>query len=193
MRISIAGNWASNSLVFAISHGPRAAAPSTPSQCPTLPRHAVVPSRFRVQVRRVTQRLPPSEPLLSARVIQRRVRRRNLALWPAFPASTTGRHARDYYGASAPPGAHSGQRACPFPRRLHETRATPDGSHVHHTIGRRGSAPSSAPAASPRLRRGLSPWPPAERESAPARSSRPASADRCAPQPNPYPPDLSWW
>src|SRR3954451_24595757 len=95
-HISIAGNWASNSLVFAISHGPRAAAPLTPSQCPTLPRHAVVPSRFRVQVRRVTQRLPPSEPLLSARVIQRRVRRRNFAMYGAFLRS-------DYYGSSAPP------------------------------------------------------------------------------------------
>ena len=84
MHISIAGNWASNSLVFAISHGPRAAAPSTPSQCPTLPRHAVVPSRFRVQVRRVTQRLPPSEPLLSARAIQRRVRRRNFPMHAAL-------------------------------------------------------------------------------------------------------------
>src|SRR3954451_16826950 len=95
-HISIAGNWASNSLVFAISYGPRAAAPSTPSQCPTLPRHAVVPSRFRVQVRRVTQRLPPSEPPLSARVIQRRVRRRNFAMCGAFLRS-------DYYGSSAPP------------------------------------------------------------------------------------------
>jgi hypothetical protein len=40
----------------------------------------VVPSRFRVQVRWATQRLPPSEPLPSARVIQRRVRRCNLAV-----------------------------------------------------------------------------------------------------------------
>lgn len=84
----------------------------------------------------------PSEPLLSARVIQRRVRRRNLAMRPAFPAS-------DYYGASAPPGANSRRRACPsaalaargeddtgrFPRSL-ESRST-------------GEAPSSTPAASP--------------------------------------------
>ena len=74
-----------------------------------------------------------------------------------------GRHARDYYGASALPDIHSGQRACPFPRWLHETRATPDSSHVHHTTVRRWSAPNSAPAASPRLRRGPSPWPPTER------------------------------
>ena len=88
MHISIAGNWASNSLVFAISHGSCAAAPSTPSQRSTLSHHAVVPSRFRVQVRRVTQRLPPSEPLLSARVIQRRVRRRNFAMC-GFPSART--------------------------------------------------------------------------------------------------------
>jgi len=50
MRISIPGNWASNNPVFAVSHGPCAAAPSTPSQCPTLSRHAAVPSRFPVQV-----------------------------------------------------------------------------------------------------------------------------------------------
>jgi hypothetical protein len=74
-----------------------------------------------------------------------------------------GRNARDYSGASALPDIHSGQRACPFPCWLHETRATPDSSHVHHTTVRRWSAPSSAPAASPRLRRGPSPWPPAER------------------------------
>ena len=53
-----------------------------------------------------------------------------------------GRYARDYYEASAPTGAHSGQRACPFPCWLHETRATPDGSHVHHTTDRRGRHPA---------------------------------------------------
>ena len=163
MHISITGNWASNSLVFAISHGPCAAAPSTPSQRSTLSHHAVVPSRFRVQVRWATRRPPPSEPPLSARVIQRRVRRRNFALRPAFPTSTAGRHARDYYAASALPGVHSGQRTCPFPYWLHETRATPDSSHVHHLTYRRVWASSSAPAASPRLRRGPSPWPPTGR------------------------------
>ena len=85
MHISIPGNWASNNPVFAISHGPCAAAPSTPSQCSALPRHAVVPSRFPVQVRQAAQRRPPSEPLLSVRVIQRRVRRRNFALWSGSP------------------------------------------------------------------------------------------------------------
>jgi hypothetical protein len=44
-----------NNPVFAISHGPGAAAPSTPSQCSALSRHAVVPSRFRTQVRWVTR------------------------------------------------------------------------------------------------------------------------------------------
>jgi hypothetical protein len=129
-------------MVFALSRGPCMAAPSTPSQCSMLSRHAVVPSRFPVRVRRVTQRLPPSEPLLSARVIQRRVRRRNFALQPALPASMAGRDTRDYYGASVPSGAHSGRRACPSPRRLREARATPDGSHVHHTTARWGRRPA---------------------------------------------------
>ena len=85
MHISIPGNWASNNPVFAISHGSCTAAPSTPSQRSMRSRHAVVPSRFPVQVRRVTQRPPPSEPLPSVRVIQRRVRRRNFALWSGSP------------------------------------------------------------------------------------------------------------
>jgi len=111
MHISIPGNWASNNPVFAISHGPCAAAPSTPSQCSALPRHAVVPSRFPVQVRQAAQRRPPSEPLLSVRVIQRRVRRRNFALRPAFPASLAGRHPCDYYGHSVALGLASRRRS----------------------------------------------------------------------------------
>ena len=47
---------------FAISRGPCAAAPSTSPRYSTLSRHAVVPSRFRVQVRRVAPRSPPPEP-----------------------------------------------------------------------------------------------------------------------------------
>ena len=105
-----------NSLVFAISHGPCAAAPSTPSQCSTLPHHAVVPSRFRVQVRWATQRSPPSEPLPSARVIQRRVRRRNLALRTAFPSSLVGRYSYDYYGASVTLGLAPLRRSHVRPR-----------------------------------------------------------------------------
>ena len=99
MHISIPGNWASNNPVFAISHGSCTAAPSTPSQRSMRSRHAVVPSRFPVQVRQAAQRRPPSEPLLSVRVIQRRVRRRNFALRTAFPSSLAGRYSRDYYGA----------------------------------------------------------------------------------------------
>src|SRR6266508_4206339 len=41
-------------------------------------------------------KVSPSEPLLSARVIQRRVRRRNLALRTAFPSSLVGRDPHDY-------------------------------------------------------------------------------------------------
>jgi hypothetical protein len=49
VRTSTTGDWASSSLTFAISRGPCTAAPSTPSQRSALSRHAVVPSRFRVQ------------------------------------------------------------------------------------------------------------------------------------------------
>ena len=57
------------------------------------------------------------------------------ALWPAFPAS-------DYYEASAPPGAISRRRTCPFSRWPREVRATPDGSHVHLVIDRRVRRPA---------------------------------------------------
>jgi len=49
--------------LFAISRGPRTTARSAPSPRPALPRHAAVPSRFPVQVRRAAQRSPPPEPL----------------------------------------------------------------------------------------------------------------------------------
>ena len=39
-------------------------------------------------------------------------------------------------------------------------RAAGDGSHVHRATDRRGRRPADAPAASPRLRRSSSPWPP---------------------------------
>ena len=134
MHISIPGNWASNNPVFAISHGPCAAAPSTPSQCSALPRHAVVPSRFPVQVRQAAQGRPPSEPLLSVRVIQRRVRRRNFPLCRALPGS-------EYYGGSAPPGPFSGRRAYPGtgPDARHR-EPRPGGSRVHHhSLGEGGA------------------------------------------------------
>ena len=68
-----------SSLAFAISRGPCAAAPSTPPRYSTLSRHTVVPSRFRVQVRRVAPRSPPSEPRPPEGAIQRRVKRRTLS------------------------------------------------------------------------------------------------------------------
>jgi hypothetical protein len=99
MHISIPGDWASNNLVFAISRGSCTATPSTPPQRSALSRHAVFPSRFRVQVGRVTQRHAPSEPLLPAGAIQRRVRRRNFALRTAFPSPLVRRYSHDYYEA----------------------------------------------------------------------------------------------
>ncbi len=57
---SIAEVWASSSVAFAMSRGPCTATLSTPSLRPVLPRHAMVPFRFPVQVRRVAPRSPPS-------------------------------------------------------------------------------------------------------------------------------------
>src|SRR6266498_4106686 len=65
-----------------------------------------------------------------------------LALRPAFPASTAGRDARDYCGASAPPTAISRQRTCPPPDWLSGSRAAVGGSHVHHAIDRSGRRPA---------------------------------------------------
>ena len=93
----------------------------------------------------MTQRLPPSEPLLSARVIQRRVRRRNFAMWPAFPSS-------DYYGLSAPPRDVGRRRTCPPRDRLPYGEGDhQDGSHVHFhcSTGRRPAIPCSIATATP--------------------------------------------
>src|ERR1700746_1060000 len=81
------GEWDSSSLAFAIPRGPRTALPSTPPRHPALSRHAVVPSRFPLRVRRAAQTSPPPEPLPPAGAIQRRVRRRTLSMhWaPAIP------------------------------------------------------------------------------------------------------------
>ena len=188
MHISIPGNWASNSLVFAISHGSCAAAPSTPSQRSTLSRHAVVPSRFPVQVRRVTQRPPPSEPLLSARVIQRRVRRRNFAMCDGFPAlgllrrppphpDAIGR--RCAYPRPDPPGWDS---AWTGPRAVPTFTADPIDGVRRPAIPLRHRHGYAAD-----LHRGLPTGEPTR-----PRSSPPIMTDGCAPQPSPYPPGLSW-
>ncbi|MQY26306.1 hypothetical protein NRB56_18690 [Nocardia sp. RB56] len=85
------------------------------------------------------------------------------ALRPLLAASTAGRHSRDYYGASAPPLRSSTGTSLPIP----------PGSAIRNEIhgparwfprspGNRSvrEAPSSTPAAPPRLRRRPSPWPP---------------------------------
>ncbi len=78
-----------------------------------------------------------------------------LAMCRAFPGS-------DYYGASAP--SRGRQPAMGLPRHhpdgVSGARAAGDGSHVHRATDRRGRRPADAPAASPRLRRSSSPWPP---------------------------------
>ena len=54
-----------------------------------------------------------------------------------------------------------------------------------------GEVPNYAPAASPRLRRSPSSWPP-DRRHHPAEEFS-VHSHRCAPPPSPYPPDWSWW
>ena len=78
------------------------------------------------------------------------------------------------------------------PRWLHGMRATPDGSHVH--LNRSTSeASSSTPAASPRLRRRSSPWPPGRLSHRDQKFPVPAQRGRVRTAASPYPPDLSWW
>jgi len=76
------------------------------------------------------------------------------AMWTAFPPS-------DYYRPSAPPRAISGRRA--FPADPPGGRVRGGGCEVVPTFTAfrsSGEAASFAPAASPRLRRSPSPWPP---------------------------------
>ena len=78
------------------------------------------------------------------------------AMWTAFPSS-------DYYGPSAPSRGHQPTADLPATDLAARGVGRPrDGSHVHHAPFD-GSASSSSPAASPRLRRRPSPWPPGRR------------------------------
>jgi len=75
-----------------------------------------------------------------------------LALRPAFPGSTAGRHFRDYYGGSAPPAPSAGIAPIPghhpgWAAPVERARAVPTFTAVRST----GQAPGSTPAASPRL------------------------------------------
>ena len=54
------GNWDSGNPAFALSRGSHDGPPSTPSRCPSLAWHAVVPFTFQIQVSQQTQE-PPSE------------------------------------------------------------------------------------------------------------------------------------
>ena len=105
------------------------------------------------------------------------------AMWSAFPTP-------DYYGSSAPsqPDQQDMRSAKPSAagcgRRPAEPGRFPRSFLDHST----GSAPSYAPAPSPRLRRRLSPWPP-DRRHHPVQEfpTRPKSC-RCAMRPSPCPP-----
>jgi len=104
----------------------------------------------------------------------------------------TGRYSRDYHGASAPSAPNSRHRACPPPRWL------PGGSCDRGWFPRSPrnrsvrEVPSSTPAASPRLRRSLSAWPPhRNRNPASELTRRPRGRTRHALHTGPYPPGLS--
>ena len=120
------------------------------------------------------------------------------ACWPPWPC---GRLSRPPWRVVTP-ATTTGPPPRPTPSAGNAPARTRAGCTGEGDVGRfprsprnrsTGSASSSAPAASPRLRRGLSPWPPAEghppRQGVPDRPK----AVRYAPQPSPYPPDWSWW
>ena len=101
----------------------------------------------------MTQRLPPSEPLLSARVIQRRVRRRNFAMCTPLACS-------DYYGASAPPHGHRSTTDLPATGPAARRGGRPGTVPTFTRNRSMREAPALTPTASPRLRRRPSAWPP---------------------------------
>ena len=68
---------------------------------PQYPALRLVESVFQLRIAGIHQRNSRHSILLTADLLA------PLALWPAFPASMTGRYSRDYYGASAPPMAIS--------------------------------------------------------------------------------------
>ena len=92
-------------------------------------------------------------------------------MWPVFPAS-------DYYGPSAPPHSHqSTMDLARHPPRLDGGKATMGRFPRSPAIRSAGSAPGYAPAASPRVRRRPSSWPP-HRLRFPASESPPRSHGR---------------
>ena len=62
-------------------------------------------------------------------------------------------------------------------------RTTTNGSHVHRMTDRRVRRPADIPAASPRLRRRHSPWPPDRRYQPATKSTRPIARACTAPRP----------
>jgi hypothetical protein len=94
-------------------------------------------------------------------------------MWPAFPTS-------DYYGGPSRPMTNSRRRACPPPTwtagREGGRKTVPT-----FTINRStGSVPSYSPAASPRVRRRPSPWPPGRQPQPASESPSHAAGRACA-------------
>lgn len=98
-------------------------------------------------------------------------------MWPAFPAS-------DYYESSVPSRQHQPTTGLPIHRPKDQwVRGHQNGSHVYRMTVRPGRRPSYAPAASPRLRRRHSSWPPDRRHQPAQGVPRPHHRVRTAARP----------
>jgi hypothetical protein len=98
----------------------------------------------------------------------------------------------DYYGASAPPADLSRQRACPpSPDRMPRSEADRRRFPRSPCADRPGRRPATTPAASPRLRRRPSVWPPHRQLETGFGVDRPDKRAVTHCTPGPYPPDLS--
>jgi hypothetical protein len=98
--------------------------------------------------------------------------------------------ARTTTAAPPHPGAVSQRRACPPPATITGGEGGPGMVPTFTTDQSTGEAPSFSPAASPRVRRRLSPWPPSRSCSAASESPERSSFGRAL-RSGPYPPDWS--
>jgi Recombinase/Recombinase zinc beta ribbon domain/Resolvase, N terminal domain len=111
---------------------------------------------------------------------------------PRWGPSPCGRLSRPRTTTTPPPhpGSISRPRAFPPASGLLAGEGPPGWFPRSPSDRSSGSAPSYAPAASPRLRRSPSPWPPGRRHRTGPGVPRPSG---CAPQPSPDPSGSSWW
>ncbi len=101
-------------------------------------------------------------------------------------------HARTTTDPPPHPGAVSRRRACPSPCRRHEGKGDPRAVPMFTMSRSAGSTSSYAAAASPRLRRRLSPWPPRRHQKSNAGVVSHIRIATRTPLPSPHPPGSSW-